>query len=328
MRKGILALLLVTVAATGCSQLLGSLRRDLDDDPGYSNDGPTVGGQFSERGLLNDDNNHYVGHAERGPASVDQDPRGGDSWISEEREAQNRRDDMRGEDQGGVTLSNTPDLPPPVKRQYKNGSRATAADFVDDSQNEGSLWGSDGQTNYYFTKNKIRGPGDIVTVTLEPAMIKDITQEVKRTLTPKERDYEMAAAQERIRNKALGLPDPDAPKGTDQVATSAAAPARAPAADGTTPAAAPAEIKIPDATVADVDVGRSLDVKAGDPIMAEVLERYPNGNYKIRGTKRIAYKGGPPRYLTLTAIARGADISEEDVITSGKLYEYRLESVR
>ena len=87
-------------------------------------------------------------------------------------------------------------------------------------------------------------------------------------------------------------------------------------------------MKVPDATAADIDVSKSLDLKGGDPIMAEVLERYPNGNYKIRGSKRISYKGGPPRYVTLTAIARGADIGEDDVITSGKLYEYRLESVR
>ena len=235
MKKLFLAMMLIAVTSSGCSQIFGSLRRDLDDDSSYSDGSPTKGGQWSERGQL-DDEDRYVGHAERGPASANQDPRGGDSWISEDRAAQNRRDSARGNGEGdGVTLSNTPSLSPPVKRQYKNGSRATAADFIDDSQNEGSLWGSDGQTNYYFTKNKIRGPGDIVTVSLEPAMIKDITQEVKRTLTPRERDYEIAAAQDRIRAKALGLPDPDAAKGTDQVASSAAAPARAPAADPNNP---------------------------------------------------------------------------------------------
>ena len=83
-----------------------------------------------------------------------------------------------------------------------------------------------------------------------------------------------------------------------------------------------------EATPDDVDVGKSLAIKPGDTMMAEILDRYPNGNYKIRGTKRILYKGGRPRLVNLVGIARSQDIGEDDVIASGKLYEYRLEAVR
>jgi flagellar basal body L-ring protein FlgH len=62
--------------------------------------------------------------------------------------------------------------------------------------------------------------------------------------------------------------------------------------------------------------------------MAEIVERYPNGNYKIRGTKRVLYKNGSPRLATVVAVAKGTDIGEDDVINSGKLYEYRLEAFR
>src|SRR5262249_13780865 len=154
-----------------------------------------------------DDRYAMVGHAERGLASADRtfdSSEGGRSWVTAERAEANARDRLRGtSDDPSVTMSNTPNLDPPVRRMYKNGSRATRADFVDDGGNEGSLWGSDGQTNYYFTKNKVRGLGDIVTVTLENELLKDVNAEVKRTLTPREREHEVALAQERIRAHAL-----------------------------------------------------------------------------------------------------------------------------
>jgi flagellar basal body L-ring protein FlgH len=62
--------------------------------------------------------------------------------------------------------------------------------------------------------------------------------------------------------------------------------------------------------------------------MAEIIERYPNGNYKIRGTKRVLYKNGTPRLVNLVGVVRGSDIAEDDTVPSGKLYEYRLEAVR
>jgi flagellar basal body L-ring protein FlgH len=220
-----------------------------------------------------------------------------------------------------------PVMDPPVKRQYRNGVRATRADFVDDSQNEGSLWASDGQTNYYFSKNKVRGVGDILTINLEAGLVRDIAQDARRTLSPREREFEMNLAQERLRAKALGLPGPDGPAdGKDQVASSAAAPARSPAAS---PSATPApEVDIPSAKLTDIDVGKSLALKAGDTMMAEIVERYPNGNYKIRGTKRVPYKGGPPRFVNLTAVVKGTDIAEDDTVASSKLYEYRIDATR
>ena len=157
-------------------------------------------------------------------------------------------------------------------------------------------------------------------------MVRDMGEEVKRRLSAQEREYELGIAQERIRAQTLGLPSPDGDKAgsSDQVATSAAA--RAPA--GAEGEAKPAEKEVRSATPADVDVLRSLQLKPGDLLMAEIIERYPNGNYKLRGTKRIPYKGGAPRFLTVTAIAKGSDIGDDDTISSGKLYEYRLESSR
>ena len=217
-----------TVALTGCAQLMGNLRRDLDDSDSRSYNAPTVGGRWSERNMLGSDeqqpstyDDHYsaVGHADRNPASMSlrqQPSRRG--WLDEPSQEQPQTDD--GEASQETAYSNTPSLPPATRRLYKNGSRATRSDFVDDASNEGSLWASDGQTNYYFTKNKVRGVGDIVTVTAENDIIRDTIGEVTRSLSPREREVELTIAQERIRAKALGLPDPEGPPTKDQVTAS------------------------------------------------------------------------------------------------------------
>jgi hypothetical protein len=346
MRRPLMALVLASLLTglSGCAQLMGALRRDLDDGDAFLDAPPTTGGRWSERGFLSPDmpeggsvGDRYVGHTERGPASSGSS-RGRSSWLTPEHASANRRDAMRGRDEeeygddGEPTPHTDPVMEPSVRRQYKNGIRATRADFVDESQNEASLWASDGQTNYYFTKNKIRGVGDIITINLEADLVKDIGLEARRTLTPREREFEMGIAQERLRAKALGLPGPDAPAdgaAKDQVASAAAAPARGPAGAGPGGAAPIAqEVDVPAVKLTDIDVGKSLSVKAGDPLMAEIVERYPNGNYKVRATKRIPYRGGPPRFVSLVGVVKGSDITEEDTVASGKLYEYRIEASR
>ena len=76
-----------------------------------------------------------------------------------------------------------------------------------------------------------------------------------------------------------------------------------------------------------MDLTKAIEMKSGDVIMAEIVERYPNGNYKLRGSKKVRYRNGF-RYVNILGIVKGTDISEADTIASGKLYEYRLEAVR
>lgn len=306
--------LVFVVALSGCAEMMGNLRPDLDDsDPYARRNGPTVGGRWSERQMLDDrypeERYSSVGHSERNPASV---PLRGEEGYGDE----------YGEmEPGSVPMySNQSNMEPPTRRFYKNGSRATRSDFVDDSSSDGSLWASDGQTNYYFTKNKVRGVGDILSITIEKEFHRDTMTELARTLNQRERDSELELAQERIKNGAAGA---------DRVGSSASSPDRAPAAangeekskskDG--------EEKTRTATWADVDVSKSTQLKEGDSIMSEIVERFPNGNYKIRGTKRIPYRNGF-RNLAVTAIVKGSDLGDEDTVPSGKLYEYRLEVTR
>jgi flagellar basal body L-ring protein FlgH len=316
-RTGQLLLLPVLFSLAACSSLMGSLRRDFDDQQFLEE--PVSGGRFSERGLLDSEEDYadspydtQVGHLDRSIAA---------SEVSE-------ADDDESAKFSRNTMGSRGDRPPTIKRKYRNGQRATRADFVDDAnQNEGSLWASDGQTNYYFTKNKIRGVGDLVSVNLEEAILKDLSREIMRNLTAAERENEMILAQERLKRKAMGLPEEEGT--SDTINQSAAAPARAPASNGANGEGSEkrTDVIVPEATPADINVLKSLEIKAGDSLMAEIVERYPNGNYRIRGTRKIAYRAGRSKLINFTAIAKGADISEDDQIPSGKLYEYRIEEV-
>ncbi len=164
--------------------------------------------------------------------------------------------------------------------------RVTAADFMaDNNKNENSLWAEDGQSNYLFARNKLKAPGDLVTVTIEDGLRKDMVDSVKRILPPEYRDQDI---------RVPGLTKD--------------APADRTIAGGATPAAPAA------------DAGES----ASDLLTAEVLERYPNGNVRLRGIKRVPFKR-QVRNIEVVAIVKGADISESDVVKSSKFFDQHVE---
>jgi flagellar basal body L-ring protein FlgH len=313
------------IAFSGCSQIMGGLRPDLNDEYRYEKE-PTGGGRFAEGGLLDAErgrgpDSEAPGHSERRPTAGRMGGQG--SWLQEgddDRNALRRPAPAEGDEE-------TPPLAarPQMLKKFKNGIRATRDDFIDDSRSDGSLWTSDGQTNYFLTKNRTKSEGDIVTVTTEEEFLRDVANEIKRTLSPDEREVEMDVAQERMRRKAMGLPEDGAAAEGDKVASGQSAAARSPANE------AGGEdkkfVQVPNVTWAEVDLRKSIEMKAGDPIMMEVMERYPNGNYKLRGLKRVRYQGRT-KMVSVVAIAKSSDITDDETITSGKLYEYRIESVR
>ena len=357
-RLSVIAISLLTsvVLLSGCLDLMGNLRRDLDD---YPEDRGTVGGLHPEGGFLaqeqQDSQDRYrrVGHSERAPAGV-QSPESHDAngWVSEPDRESEKRDFFRTAGGGNTTdgLAGTGDEAPapllPPKNRYKKGNRATRSDFVDDDPNEGSLWASDGQINYYFVKNKVRGLGDLISINVEAELIKNLRSEILRTLTPQERGAEFDDAKKRLfaaggvmPSEAVPAPsNPTAVAGATTPAPGDANPNQSDRSPASATAQASATAKDPDKlraeindrkfTDADIDLSRSVDFKAGDKVMAEVVERYPNGNYRVRGHKRIAYRDGY-KMVSVSAIAKGSDISEDgDLVSSSKLYEYRVEVER
>jgi flagellar basal body L-ring protein FlgH len=167
------------------------------------------------------------------------------------------------------------------------------------------LWASNGESNFFFSKNRSRSPGDIVTITIEDEMLRDIQAEVKRTLTGAERRRELDLLEAKY---AQGSAKASGGASQDQIKTTAAAP------------------EAPDLSFGAVDVSSVVSVKASDNFLAEIVERFPNGNYKIKGSKRVPYRN-TTKLMTLVGIVRGNDLGDEKV-PSGKIYEYRLQIVR
>lgn len=336
--RGLAAASLLILAS--CSTLVTGLRQDLDDSGPAT--APVYGGTF-DRGFLSEsepergayDRYASIGHSERAPASKTYpgDAIEHDSWAQNSDER--RRDLYRGQggsgfdDENTATTGNSASVLPQTRRKYKNGNRASRADFIDESPNEGSLWASDGQTNYYFTKNKTRGVGDIVTLNIEDGLIRDMQLEMRRKLSPGEMAREISNAQMRIRAKLFaGDASDPADLGKDRAPASKEGEGAGAGDAKKKPVVAAQDREIPVATEADIDLSKSVELKAGETMLAEILERYPNGAYKIRGTKKIPYKNGAPRLMTMVGVVRGSDISDEDVVASGKLYEYRLDAIR
>lgn len=329
MSKCVVALLtlLVSLVGSGCAALLGDLRKDFYD-PEMVGRG---GGSWPEAAMIDDsdleigsayDSDYMsVGHGERGPASHRYNP-GIDrpSWVTPMDAESSGRDRYR---VPSGSYSSNPNMAPAEKRDYRDsaGGRVTRGDFVDSSDQNGSLWASNGQTNYLFTKNRVREMGDIISVTVSKQLVHDVGLEIKSQLTEQERETELAAAQKRKLDEQMKGSETGGKINKGEIKQKSAPSVEEGSDDGDEPVEN--TIEPPVVTDEDIEVTTSVDVKEGDPVMMEIVDRYENGNYKLRGTKRITYRGSV-RMLTLIGVAKSADIEDADTLDSTKLYEYRL----
>lgn len=266
-----------------------------------------------------------------------------------------RGDERRMRAPAGMPFGDAENVSPRVRRRYSGERRVNADNFFDAPANEGSLWVLDGQGNYYFTKNRNRAIGDLITVVMEEPSVRETLAEVKRTLSSAERKMELSFAQDRIKAKTLGDPEPpimpvpgsayvaEKKEGAKDERAPAVAVAPSPSPSPTASLSAEAAVakqkeieqmrrdklaKMAKATMTDVDIVPYVGLKPTDTMLAEIVDRYPNGNFKIRGTKKIPYRSGY-RLVTLLGVVRGNDINESnDTVLSGKLYEYRLTVLR
>lgn len=322
MKKLYVLIVLLAIAVTSCSKMFG-VRKDFDDSGRF---GATSGGVWPERQMLSNqdldsqsvyDDYGMVGHNERPSPSSYRNNR--HSWANPNSDDQYQPGENEIRDQAAAAQARMNQ----GGQKFKNGVRASRADFWDESQNEGSLWASNGQTNYFFTKNSVKGVGDIISINLQDRFISDIAAELKRNLTEDEMDIEVSGIQKKADAKMASASSAD-----DKKAGAAASPP--PAEGDRSPANAAKETMDPAVEMGqrkagpqDVDLTKKIGLNAGETVMAEIMERYPSGNYKIRGTKRFNFNG-TPQLLTFVGIARPIDINEQDTMDSGKLYEYRL----
>ncbi len=201
-----------------------------------------------------------------------------------------------------------------TKANYSRGDRATRTDFYDNTPSDGSLWANENDANYFFTKGKVRTPGDIISVKLEDPMIRQFAEEIKKSLTPAEQEVEMALYR---KNEAAAKNDGDLQAyrnvASDDLKTSEAE-----------------EVKDrmeKSVRWSQVDLTKVIGLAPNEELRAEIIDRYQNGNFKIRAVKRVLYRGSS-KNVSIVAVAPAADFDEKDLINSGKLYEYKIRVAR
>lgn len=258
----------------------------------------------------------------------------------------------------GFSSMNRPIFEPQVRRSYQGRSRLTKEDFIDSSAEEGSLWASNGQTNYFFTKNKVRNPGELISLVLENDLYKEVGQEMKRSLSFQEQSAELNVLGSVLRQRALEdlkLKSPSSESKAENKEAVKPVTNLAPAGQNTKTDTKPeTSVQRVDLTldvsreiqealkktqnseeidhllsrlsIKDVNIFPSLELQPGETLNGQILERYQNGNYKIRAFKKVFYKNGKSRFLKIVGTIKGSDITEDtDLINSGKLYEYKVE---
>ncbi|MFZ9594996.1 MAG: flagellar basal body L-ring protein FlgH [Bdellovibrionia bacterium] len=208
----------------------------------------------------------------------------------------------------------------------RKGSRVRREDFIDQSQEEGSLWASSGQTNYYFTRNKIRAPGDLFTVKIENELLRNIQAEIKGSLSDDERDEELSQARSKLRDQ-LSKSTEGSKK--DNAGDSKSPEASSDSEKSDSAGASDVDRQLSQLNFKDLDISSSLELKVGDGMMAEVLGRFSNGNYKIQATKRVLMKKGYSREVRVVALVKEADLAQDsDSLDSGKLYDTQVAVAR
>ena len=199
-------------------------------------------------------------------------------------------------------------------RNFALGDRATRNDFLDNAPGDGSLWANGNDANHFFTKGKVRAPGDIVSVKVDDVFVRQIAEEVKKTLTPAEQAVEMAL---HLKNNELTKDDQDL-KAYRNVASE----------DLRSDEAQAIKSRMEKAVRwSQVDLSKAIALNSNEELRAEIIDRFQNGNFKIRAVKRVLYRGHT-KMVSLVAVAPAADLDDKDTIQSGKLYEYNIRVAR
>ena len=157
--------------ATSCASYVNSMHRQIDREEGR--------GQARRQGRDASVNDPYAAYREQGFKRTRNDAR----------PVQNPHSLSQ--------LNPTRDVPPPVKRDYRNSGRTQARDFVDDG-GSGSLW-VDAPGGSLFTTENNKRVGDIVIINVLDNLRGQISGELKRAFPaepPKKKDAAKADSKE------------------------------------------------------------------------------------------------------------------------------------
>lgn len=200
-------------------------------------------------------------------------------------------------DGGSVRYSENPQISVPTNRQYKRMTKSRMEEDSELGAQAGSMWVMEGQGAYLFAQNKARREGDILNIKLDGPSLKQVETKVgviKKLLK------QLEEQQQAELGGALAA-NPEGGAGTRS------------------PAATKAEDKKEDKKDDKEDLANIQQ------ITTKIVERLPDGNYRIRGAQPFMI--GKREYKVIAAgLVRPEDFNDEGV-SSTKLIDPQFDVV-
>lgn len=209
-------------------------------------------------------------------------------------------------------FSDSPDISPRVRRQYKRTTRQSLADESALDDKAGSLWVMEGQGAYLFSQNVVRLIGDPLAVTLEGDprdQLQSKVNVIKKLL---------AKIEERQRARLRAPTSEDT--GTDQ--------ANADNANGDDKTAGNSKSKKgkngqnQNQAQKPPEPEQELTVKT---VPTRIVERTVEGNYRVKGSQPFMI-GSREFKIIVTGVVRAEDFNEEG-ISATKLLDPKFDIV-
>lgn len=186
--------------------------------------------------------------------------------------------------------------------------RYSRADFIDNQPNENSLWNAQGQSNYYFAQNNRFDNGDLVIVSVDRGLRREIQYALWKSLPTEQRRIKRKLASEADKLKqGVKSGEKDAEKAAAAVAQAASSAARE------------ADERAAAEEAAKSSMGAEKD---GDLIRMEIVENLGNGLVRLQGEKRVIYRGRP-KFVEVSALARGSDIDAQSKMNAQSFLDMR-----
>lgn len=205
-------------------------------------------------------------------------------------------------------FSDSADLPPRVKRQYKRTTKESLADESALDSKAGSLWVMEGQGAYLFSQNIVRLVGDPLAITLEgdpKDQLQSKANVIKKLL---------ARIEERQKARIRGPAAEDA--GSDASGSAEDKDRKDQGDKGKKEKANTQNPPPPEEKATD------LAVKI---VPTRIVERTLEGNYRVKGTQPFMI-GAREYKIIVTGIVRAEDFNEEG-ISATKLLDPKFDIV-
>lgn len=229
--------------------------------------------------------------------------------------------------------SEVTNMAPPSDRQYKRMTREKMEEESELYGAAGSLWKMEGQTSYLFAENKHRREGDPTAIKMESAALKlienkvAVIQDLLKQLDEQKKKAEEDSKKADEEKAKLAKAEEEKKIHAEKIAKGEIVedpfldsyppePERKVASVPTPPPAAPA-VK--------AEKEEKIDLKEVDLIPSKIVEKMPDGLYRIRGQQFLTIKKKPYKVIA-TALIRAEDFSDA-TISSNKLLDAQYDVI-